>query len=206
MNTPKQAVEVLAEAETKLRKLVAEAATAGAYDAIPMVAEWARIIGAMARESLGAEGVKEQAVQVNADESPRGEGSRSGAPIAKGAYPRFFRRADSLVKIGWSRNEKKEYEHGAPRYAVDLLAIAIARKSRNGNVFTAKDIFPLRVKDGGHTSEVPTYQAYVALAWLRQAGLVKQLGRRGYSVRKSLSMRLPDAVAAEWQKLPEASA
>jgi hypothetical protein len=43
-------------------------------------------------------------------------------------------------------------------------------------------VLPLR--DPDTKAEFPTYQPYVALAFLKQHGLVEQHGRSGYSISK----------------------
>ena len=111
-----------------------------------------------------------------------------------------FAAATTLVKTGWSKKGRKEYEHKASKRVVDALAQAIARRSNNGKVFTAEDLFPLQDPQDG--SEVPGYQGYVALAWLKAAGLVKQHGRRGYTVNRPTT--LTTDLACLWPRLPTA--
>ncbi len=43
----------------------------------------------------------------------------------------------------------------------------------------------LPLKDPADGTEIPTYQVYLCLAWLRQAKLVEQHGRQGYSLPSS---------------------
>jgi hypothetical protein len=125
--------------------------------------------------------------------------ARARAP-RKGVYPKFFREGDWLVKVAWSKKDRGEYQHKAPRRVGELLVAAIARQAQDGGLFTSEDIFPLKDPQGG---EVPSYQAYAALAWLRQAGLVQAHGRRGYTVKDH--GRLPELLTAAWESLSEAS-
>lgn len=130
----------------------------------------------------------------------RGRVGRGRAP-RKGLYPKFYRDGDYLVKVAWSKKERGEYQHKAPRRVAELLAAAIEKRSGNGRQFTSEDIFPLKdAQDGG---EVPSYQAYAALAWFRQSGLVQPHGRRGYTVKKN--GRPLELLTAAWQNLPEPS-
>jgi hypothetical protein len=123
---------------------------------------------------------------------------RKRAP-RKGLYPKFYRDEDYLVKVAWSKKERGEYQHKAPRRVAELLAAAIGKRSGNGRMFTSEDIFPLKDPQGG--GDVPSYQAYAALAWFRQTGLVQPHGRRGYTVKKN--GRLSELLTAGWQKLSE---
>jgi hypothetical protein len=75
---------------------------------------------------------------------------------------------------------------------------AIAGKGLDGRVFSTNDVLPLADDDG---SEIPSYQVYVAIALLKQAGLLDQHGRQGYSIPDP--SRFLDAAQAVLQSLPE---
>ena len=225
MNIPKKALAVLLDAERQLRNLIASAAATGEYDAIQRITDWARILGTMVREAQQIESaeialgnkaaastssgiIEDASVEQGSAEDRQGQRGintsdtrRVQRSPAKREYPKFFKQDNQLVKIGWSRTTKGEYEHKAPRRVVDALTATIARRSRKGKLFTVEDLLPL--KDLQDHSEIPSYQAYVVLAWLKRGGLVKQHGRRGYSVRNS--SRLADAAITSWQQLPEKS-
>ncbi|MCC7293030.1 MAG: hypothetical protein IT449_13295 [Phycisphaerales bacterium] len=124
---------------------------------------------------------------------------RRRAP-AKGEYPKFFREGDTLIKVAWSKKQRAEYQHKAPRRAVDLLAAAIARKASRTGRFTTEELFPL--KDPHDGAEVPSYQAYVALAWLKSAGMVRQKGKGGYTVKGASEVQ--EKVPPLWLTLLEA--
>jgi hypothetical protein len=94
-------------------------------------------------------------------------------------FPRFERDGDKLVKIGWSKRDERVYEHRAPRDIVFLVSTAISTRVKPKAVFTMEQILP--VNDGSGT-EVPSYQAYLALAWLRSLGLVQRKGKEGYAL------------------------
>jgi hypothetical protein len=100
--------------------------------------------------------------------------------MVKSEYPKFVREGDSLVKIGWSKREGKPYEHRAPRGVLRALVQALARVGSGGERFTVEGILPL--KDAADNSDIPDYQAYLTLAWLRSTGLITQHGRQGYSL------------------------
>jgi len=227
MDIAKQAILVLADAEQRLRELVGSAAAAGEYDAIQRITNWARTLGALAQQAQqpgtaesepavegaatpsGVAEVIRSTTVSTPPESDFGDGERISSLAVphpkrlsvKDEYPKFFRRGDQLLKIGWSKKAKEEYEHKAPRWVVDALTAAIARRSRSRKLFMVEDLLPL--KDPQAKSEIPSYQAYVVLAWFKVSGLVNQHGRRGYSVRNG--SRLADAVAASWQQLSDTS-
>jgi len=218
MDTAKQAGQALASAEQRLRELVGAAAASGDYAAAERIMAWARALADLTAECATPEGSTKVArgQSVAAGATPgngrpqkntplslpgRGAGVRGKARRTppKGEYPRFFRRGDFLVKIGWSKKERQEYEHKAPRRVIDALAAAIARQAGNGKLFTAEELFPL--KDPQDGSEVPGYQAYVALAWLKATGLVKAHGRRGYTTK--VGAHVPNSVPTAWQSVSD---
>ncbi len=82
------------------------------------------------------------------------------------------------MKIGWSKREKAPYEHRAPKRVLQLLVESLLRVGGSGQRFTTDDVLPLR-EEG---TEIPTYQSYLTLAWLREVGLIVQHGRQGYSL------------------------
>jgi hypothetical protein len=113
-------------------------------------------------------------------------------------YPKFLRRGDDLVKVGWSRRGKAEYEHKAPKAVVTLVAQAIAKVGLNGELTPTEKLVSAIASEGA--MEVPEYQVYVVLAWLRRLDLVTKRGRQGYTVSK------PNEVIANvglsWDRLP----
>ena len=107
---------------------------------------------------------------------------------------------DELLKIGWSKRKKKEYKHSAPRRLTLALGRAIAEAGGSDGMVASEGFFPL--DDPDDHSEVPSYQAYVVLAWLVEAGVVKKHGRQGYTVASPDS--LSDTVEERWAALPSA--
>ncbi len=212
MGTIEQAVAALGEAEKRLGELVGSAAALGEYDVAMRLAHWAKSLAAL-HANTGPDGYAEPQSDRDSDteevssallptrgiESTRHAGRRARHAPPKGEYPKFYRRGDQLVKIGWSKKERAEYEHKAPRRAIELLADVIARKVGNGKLFTSEEVLPLR--DPADGSEVPGYQGYVALAWFKAAGLIQQNGRRGYSTKKGIAVT--DGAAALWAGLLE---
>lgn len=97
-----------------------------------------------------------------------------------GAYPHFVKDGDKLVKIAWSAKDNKEYEHRAPRAAISSLIDAIASKAGAGELFHVDGILPVLDEDG--TGQLPTYQVYLVLAWLRECGVIEKVGRDQYKL------------------------
>ena len=199
---------VLRAAEQRLRDLITQAAARAEYDALPKLADWAKQLNTLL---LGAPGVptaelEDQAVEFGRDEekperktaaivvaraAPRGGRAPSPPPAAtrkspdtrrkkKDEYPKFRRDGETLVKIGWSKSDRSTYEHRAPRRVIKVLVAALNRVGDKGTRFTMDSVLPLR--DPDEKTDIPDYQVYLALAWLRATKLLTQHGRQGYSL------------------------
>jgi hypothetical protein len=107
-------------------------------------------------------------------------------------YPRFEQDGDKLVKVGWSKKDRAEYEHRAPKETVFRIAEILNSTIGSGKVFAMDRVMPFKNIDG---SEIPSYQAYLALAWFRMLGAVQERGKEGYVVvnGKLDASRLDDA-------------
>ena len=187
-----KALALLGECEKGLRSLMSEAAAAGDYEAVLRLTILAKELAAMM--SPGSTPAK--AVM----ESPATYVHKSThKQKIKLAYPKFFRRGQELVKIGWSKREKKEYQHKAPYHALGALASSLSKIGVDGRIFSTEKFLPLSYKTDNNP--FPDYQVYVCLALLKHVGLVDQHGRQGYSIPKIAEFTT--AVEAAWQQLPE---
>lgn len=209
MDALQEATAVLRNAEQKLRTILVHAVEVGDYDHLSRIAEWAKLLGATL--GSGQPLPAPAAVQLESDRSlPPNKGAHEWATAAavsapaavtrharagrhkkarrgkatKEVYPQFVREGDSLVKIGWSKSEGKTYEHKAPKSVLRALLQALGRVGAGGERFTVEALLPL--KDSG--SDIPDYQTYLVLAWLRSIGLVIQHGRQGYSLPVDTSL------------------
>ena len=101
-------------------------------------------------------------------------------------YPRFEIRNETLYRIAWSRKQKSEYEHKVPKGSVIEIAQAM-------DSLTEADQRPVAVdkivgKVGRSTSvQIPQYQIYLVVGWLRQLGAIEQIGRDGYRIPSGMS-------------------
>jgi len=187
----------LNRAEDDLRKLVAEAATAGEYSHVVTLAAWARGI----RDLLGdLRGASDRSAR---DLEPAAAPTKALLPTSRtrrldSEYPRFYRQGDRLIRVAWSKRDRKEYEHRASLSAISATATAISKKGANGRVFSTAEILPILDTEG---EEVPAYQPYAVIALLKQAGLLDQHGRQGYSITQAENFAA--AVDAVWRNLPE---
>ena len=179
---------------------MSDAATAGDYASVVQVAAWARSLSEMLDPVSPRKGnpTQDPVSRSTARKEPRALPNTRAVSRANSGYPRFFRQGDRLVRVAWSKRDKKEYEHKAPLAVLKALTFAMAGKGADGRVFSTDELLPIHDDDG---AEVPAYQAYAGLALLKQVGLIEQHGRQGYSIP-----RLPElngAVEALLRNLPE---
>ena len=198
---PEHAKQILTATDQQLRQLIAEAATAGDLAGV----DFAREIDGRVRQilhSISSTGFKTGELSAPRNPPPprvsRSKAARKGAPKRKTGYPKYSSRSGILYRLGWSKKQREEYEHKAPRRVVELFAASLVKKSGNGSLVTVDDVMPL--VDPGDGSDLPTYQAYLCLAWLRGLGLVKQQGRQGYIVPEPGSLQ--SLLEEEWTQLP----
>jgi hypothetical protein len=213
MDIKHKAGQVVSEAEDRLQALIAEAAHSGEYAAIELLAACASDLQAIHQRFHGDLPASEVADVTDAGAekqapvppppaqkpSPRKKSSPRKAK-RKSSYPKFARIKDLLIKIGWSKAKKSEYRHKAPLAAIKALTAALGQAFESESVVAMESILPLSAEDG---EEVPDYQAYLCMAWLRNLGVVKQHGREGYAINVKIN-ELSGKVETEWENLPKA--
>jgi len=196
------AANILDQCEQALRQSAGTALAAGDYDTARQIIAWAEHVAAMAAVARSPH--LSPALPAPQSSAPPAAAGASSARPAKGrppedVYPRFLRRGDELVKIGWSKKDRKEYSHRAPRPALDAVLATLKRIASDGSGFTSDHLSLL--KDPARGGVFPLYQVFVVLAWLRQLGLVKQHGKKGgYTLIPERP--LDTTVAAAWLGLP----
>jgi len=217
MNYLKRANVVLGDAETGLKKLLSEAAESADYTVIEALVSLARQLGdlqnghqnwkgpptagdAVSPEPLGEKASSRHASNGRSTALVKPSPKNRTQKRTKKKYPRFARAGDTLVKIAWSKSTKSEYKHKSPKFIVDVLSDAIVRLANEFEVISMDKILPLKSVDG---SEIPDYQAYLCLAWLRNVELVAQKGREGYSIDNPET--LVNRIASAWDEMPAAS-
>jgi hypothetical protein len=201
MDALEEAMAALRTAEQKLRFILVQAAGGGDYEHLSQIAEWAKLLSATLNgqpvtgpipasvqapaQMLSDNGNHGRTLEARSRATARtAKGGRRRKPRrskgAKSGYPQFHREGELLVKVGWSKTEGKPYEHKAPRSVLRALVQALIRVGSGGERFTMERLLPL--KDLVDGAEIPDYQTYLTLAWLRGAGLITQHGRQGYSL------------------------
>jgi len=194
MTATRQARAVLSDAESKLRSLVAEAASSGDYESVHLIARWAKAVGELTSEASPKSAAEPRPSNSGATSRQRGKKKSSGR---SGGYPKFFRSADSLIKVAWSKSSRSEYEHKSPWTVVEQLTSAMTIAGQKSDLISMDQILPLTANG----EEVPSYQSYLCLAWLRSEELVRQHGRQGYSLAPGVNLERESKT--KWSSLPK---
>lgn len=129
---------------------------------------------------------------------PKTEKQKSRGRTPTGTYPKFQKDGEKLVKIGWSKKSRTEYEHKAPKSAISTLISTIGALYSVEKYFKAQDVFPLKSTNG---EEIPDYQGYLALKWLHSVGLIKKKGRDQYSLISNKDYE--KEILAAWNNLKQ---
>jgi hypothetical protein len=198
MSTLDRGSNLLQETESKLRGLVSEAAASGDYASVVQITSWARTLSELVNREATTKVNGAVPVPRSAQSGAKGPKQLSLSRWGQRSYPLFFRQGDQIVRIAWSKREKKEYRHKAAYGILKVLTKSMVDKGADGRVFATEQFLPVRDAQG---AEVPNYQAYVGIALFKQAGLIDQHGRQGYSIPRLADFK--DAVEAVWKKLPE---
>ncbi len=101
-------------------------------------------------------------------------------------YPKFLKDESRLIKVGWSRKKKAEYMHRVPKEAIYIFAEHLEKNVGAQSLFEIENLFPILAASG---EEIPGYQIYVIIAWLRTVGTIVKKGRDGYIIQKNTGLR-----------------
>lgn len=167
-------------AEKQLRELIARAAADGDYGVISQLVEAAEGLRRTTKLLEGTETVRAEqpARQPEVDAQPAALASAAAAETVRKTtkeYPRFERQEDRLIKVGWSKKDRAEYEHRTDKDIALSVSLYLAEAPKE-KAFRMDDLLPIEIEE----KEVPLYQAYLVLAWLRDRGLIGKQGKDGY--------------------------
>ncbi|MEM6256839.1 MAG: hypothetical protein AAGI37_00835 [Planctomycetota bacterium] len=211
MNNAPPYHQILSACEAELQRLATEAMADGDYDSARRGLELAEKVAGLyqepessagqtqARKKTNVRGTIQQPERSSTPKNHKSSGKRIAAKSSKSkAYPRFAKDGDKLVKIGWSKQTREEYEHKAPLLAVEAFSAHLRIHSKEGRIFKIDDIMP--VADPNSEGELPSYLIYMALGWLRSIDAVSKHGRSGYSAKTNAISK--KALSQAWDQLP----
>lgn len=192
MDTIQKAYTLLCATESSLRDLIKAAVAESRYSEVAQLAKIAELLGKAISHSTSDEerhhmerqGIRTDELQLNATESVvkstellKTESLKKSVKRSKtDEFPKFETDGNRLIKTGWSKKARTTYEHRVERDIALSVSIYLASIPDRG-VFKMEDMLPIELADG---SGVPSYQAYLVLAWLRNLGLIERRGKDGY--------------------------
>jgi len=180
VDAAKKARTLLATAEKSLRELMQRELESQRYSELAELAVMADGLARLTRScGPSAEGVAVAAppAQRTTKAPKSARAGKTGAPAKRRQYPVFHRDGEKLIKTGWSKKSRQEYEHRASKHAVLAFAAHLKRTVKGGSTFVMDNVLPAHDAAG---DELPSYQVYLALAWMRAYGAVNKKGRDGY--------------------------
>jgi len=180
---------ILVESEKKLKKLIADSADAGEYDAVES-ARTAAVTICNLRSKLNISRPHSK----NSGGYGKSQKEKISSQVLQPAgYPKFEIINDSLIRTGWSKKEKVEYAHSVPKSAFDATVKAMENLTKHETEYvTAEDII-----SSVESVPVPSYQVYVTIGVLRQKGHIKKIGRKGYKIPLDIATK----AEMEWKNL-----
>lgn len=189
-----RATKVLGEAETALADLVGKASVERRYNLVATLVSMAQQLAAFSEKfaPAGAEPPRVAQPKPGSTADP----DRADDEQEPSGYPRFAAHGDWLLKIGLSR-DGAEYEHKCPRSVLRAVAAAASRVGASGKQFAVDKLMPL--EDPSTGGQVPVYQVYLCLVWLRNLGIIEKHGRSRYSVK--VAGDLSSGIETGWQTL-----
>ena len=189
--------KILTRAECGVRDTMQSEISAGNYSQLPMLASIAEgLAGLIAKAGPARE--RDRPDENLAERQPEVSKPQSGtsdravrraakaanstvntAPTEKTKYPFYEVGDDSICKVGWSKKSSEEYRHYAPMTAAKSLAGHIDKTQIPGHAWTVEELGCVVDSEAGN--ELPSYQIYLAIGWMRFNGLLLKQGRSRYA-------------------------
>ncbi|MCE5185823.1 MAG: hypothetical protein LLF76_06825 [Planctomycetaceae bacterium] len=178
-------VKILKEAEIKLQELIVAAARTGNYKTIDTARSYAVKLHEMQNVLADTEippkteAESEQRTQLTSAPAQHltSDKRRKGK---QSQYPQYSIEHNSLTRLGWSKKEKREYNHKASRSVYDQTVAAMEKLSKaSAGPFMAEQIIE---KINENAQAIPVYQIYVVIGFLKHRGVIRQKGREGYNI------------------------
>lgn len=211
MNTVHEAKRILREAEGALKELIANALRNQQYDDVATIAAMAEKLARLVNADVRAEQTPDAAISRTTPQvhnrqpatkavtnRSRQNTDKSPAKKNQSTYPRFIRESDRLIKVGWSKKNKTSYEHRAPKESVMAFLNHLMATVSEGELFSVEELLP--ANDPSTGMNIPAYQAYMTIAWLRGTDVLDKKGRDGYILNRHIgkNSQLDDL----WKRLP----
>ena len=169
---------ILTKCESDLREVIVEAAQEGDYRSVDTARAAAVNVHDLRTRIANPFSKLESKSANQASDRKKKSASRKGI---KSKYPKFEVKNDTLIRIAWSKKQRREYTHKAPRFVFNETVKAMAALAQSGaGPFMAEQI--IEQVNNMESEAVPSYQVYIMIGLLRKTKCIKQVGREGYSI------------------------
>ena len=176
MNAIDHAKKMITDCECALRDLLSQAALEGDYTSLEMIASWAKFMSTLP-------GIHEPCVVQAKQLSSNANLSQKVKPATvKPKYPFFKRNGNNLCKVGWSKKRKSEYKHNVSYEMLFDTINHFVKNMRLNKIYSTEELLPVTDRN---EQDIPSYQVYICIAWLKEIGILSQNGRQGYSISNS---------------------
>jgi hypothetical protein len=180
--------EILDRAESEIRHAGAEAFRASDDVATGEAREIVSVLKSLRSKLNGSSQILTASPPAEAKQIDQSKSTRhSSRSSTKSKYPRYSVRNGTLIRVGWSKKKKAEYEHKAPREAFDRTIKALEYFANLGDgPYMAEKIIEYINNSIG---PIPSYQAYIVIGLLRDYEYLQQVGREGYIIPTDIPLK-----------------
>jgi len=186
-------IEILTKTESELQEAIVEAAQAGDYRSVDMARNAAVNIKNLRMQILNPASKVEQKSIKSTSHVKRKLVLRKRT---KTDYPKFKVIKDTLIRIGWSKKQRREYTHKAPRLVFERTNKAMVLLAQGGaGPFLAEQI--IEQANNNESETIPSYQVYLVIGFLRMTECIKQVGRDGYIIPQDIVNKAEE----KWEEL-----
>ena len=199
--------QLIADLDNAARRELTAAAADGRFDDVSELTPIAKEVAALANrcsiENHPSESVavgENQVVHQECTATVSSDSRLSPEIFGKADCPQFLREKAELVKLGWSAIKEGTYEHRVHEEIVHTISAIVASKGKAGHRFTMNEILE-SLSAEKNSKQIPSYQVYAVVLWLKWAGMVLQHGRQGYTVIRPQTFA--SSLETAWQSLPQ---
>lgn len=182
-----QVFSALRSCEAGLLEALVAGAKEGDYEAIDLARVAAEEIHAL-QARLTAQLPEEAPPKNDSRKAPgsRGNNTRKRTKSRRN-YPRFEVEDSTLIRIGWSKKRKAEYTQRIPRDSFESIVGGFADTAAAAEGPVSSDVILGRIEEA--VGDVPTYQTYGVLKFLRDHEVIRQASRGEYAIPRDVATR-----------------
>jgi hypothetical protein len=182
-----QVFRALRACEACLLEAIVAGAKEGDYETIDLARVAAEEIHAL-QARLTAQLPKEAPPDDNSRKVPESRRDNARKPTkTRKKYPRFEVEDSTLLRVGWSKKRKAEYTQRIPMDSFESIVGGFADTAAAAEGPVSSDVILERIEEA--VGDVPTYQTYGVLKFLRDHEVIRQASRGEYAIPRDVASR-----------------